>query len=131
MAQTTGGKPIMVSMPQGTSSKTVSLSQPSQSGKPVTIQMPGTGTQGQTLTLVQGSTTVSGAETKDTSSDTVVPETVSTAAASTLEDKGQVDGAVESLLLEHSSELSETSTIPIIGTSRIIDNEHSRETEKD
>ena len=131
MAQTTGGKPIMVSMPQGTSSKTVSLSQPSQSGKPVTIQMPGTGTQGQTLTLVQGSTTVSGAETKDTSSDTVVPETVSTAAASTLEDKGQVDGAVESLFLEHSSELSETSTIPINGRSRIIDNEHSRETEKD
>ena len=131
MAQTTGGKPIMVSMPQGTSSKTVSLSQPSPSGKPVTIQMPGAGTQGQTLTLVPGSTSVSGAETKDTSSDTVVPETVSTATASTLEDKGQVDGAVESLFLEHSSEISETSTIPTIGTSSIIDSENGRETEKD
>ena len=65
MAQTTAGKPIMVSMPQGTSSKTVTLSQAAPSGKPVTIQMPGTGNQGQTLTLVPGSSSESATETKD------------------------------------------------------------------
>ena len=130
MAQTTGGKPIMVSMPQGASSKTVTLSQAAPSGKPVTIQMPGTGAQGQTLTLVPGSTAVSGSETKDSSSDTVVPETVATPAASTLEDKGQVDGAIESLFLEHSTDHSEYSTMPTIENTSIVSNEEDIESER-
>merc|ERR1712154_321533 len=107
MAQTTGGKPIMVSMPQGTSSKTVTLSQATASGKPVTIQMPAGATQGQTLTLVPGSSSVTGTEAKDTSSEAAVPETGSTVATTTLEDKGQVDGAVESLFLDHSTDPQE------------------------
>merc|ERR1719394_548012 len=110
MAQTTGGKPIMVSMPQGTSSKTVTLSQATASGKPVTIQMPAGATQGQTLTLVPGSSSVTGTEAKDTSSEAAVPETGSTVATATLEDKGQVDGAVESLFLEHSTNPQERLT---------------------
>ena len=56
MAQTTGGKPIMVSMPQGTTNKTVSLSQTVQGGQPVTIQVPNSAAQGKTVTLIPGPT---------------------------------------------------------------------------
>merc|ERR1712223_1660079 len=129
MAQTTGGKPIMVSMPQGTSSKTVTLSQASASGKPVTIQMPAGATQGQTLTLVPGSSSVTGTEAKDTSSEAAVPETGTTVATTTLEDKGQVDGAIESLFLEHSTNPQERLKEAIIDNIDTLGNEEDTETE--
>merc|ERR1712154_141484 len=129
MAQTTGGKPIMVSMPQGTSSKTVTLSQATASGKPVTIQMPAGATQGQTLTLVPGSSSVTGTEAKDTSSEAAVPETGSTVATTTLEDKGQVDGAVESLFLEHSTNPNERLTETITDNIDTFSNEENAESE--
>ena len=91
MAQTTGGKPIMVSMPQGTQNKTMALSQATAGGTPVTIQMPGTGNQGKTLTLIPGSS-ASTETTKAVSADSIK---VASEGASKLENTGQVDGAVE------------------------------------
>ena len=132
MAQTTAGKPIMVSMPQGTTSKTMTLSQATPSGKPVTIQMPGTATQGQTLTLVPGSSSVSATETKEialdtakTTSDTAIP------AKSSLEDKGQVDGAVDSFFLEHSTDPVERLMSPTNKSNVAIPQKKNEDSEND
>merc|ERR1719362_1966964 len=90
MAQTTGGKPIMVSMPQGTTNKTVSLAQSVQGGQPVTIQMPNSGAQGKTVTLIPGPTS-------NPTTDNTKITTEAAPAASSLEDAGQVDGASDTL----------------------------------
>ena len=99
MAQTTGGKPIMVSMSQDTTNKTVTVPNASPGGKPVTIQMPTGGNQGKTLTLMPGTTSNANVEvTKAASSDlpNVSTDTGnSTVKTSTLENAGQVDGSIE------------------------------------
>ena len=95
MAQTTGGRPIMVSMPQGTTNKTVSLSQTGQGGQPVTIQVPNSAAQGKTVTLIPGPTSTP-------TTDNTKITTDAAPAASSLEDAGQVDGASDTLQDEFS-----------------------------
>ena len=101
MAQTTGGKPIMVSMPQGTTNKTVSLSQTVQGGQPVTIQVPNSAAQGKTVTLIPGPTSTPTTDNTKITTDAAAP------AASSLEDAGQVDGASDTLQDEFSISDSE------------------------